>query len=175
MTRSQFLVALASVAAIADTPAPTFRGKRAHADYTHELSAPPVVIFPLLCPVREYEWIEEWKCDMIYSDSGVAEPGCIFQTGMAPAGRFTWYTTRYEPPLRIEFLIINPDLLTRLRLTLKRTANGSSLHWEREFTGLSEAGNATIGPWNVERDRVISQKLQYFVTTGKMLRKPARS
>jgi hypothetical protein len=27
------------------------------------------MIFPLLCPQREYDWIESWKCNIIYSKS----------------------------------------------------------------------------------------------------------
>ena len=42
------------------------------------LSGSPEQVFPLLCPTREYDWIETWQCELIYSDSGFAEPGCIF-------------------------------------------------------------------------------------------------
>jgi len=54
--------------------------KRTVKKHTILLHGKPEVLFPLLCPVREYEWIEPWKCDMIYSDSGFAEQDCIFQT-----------------------------------------------------------------------------------------------
>src|SRR5208283_1284485 len=39
-------------------------------------------VFPLLCPVREYEWFNDWKCTMVYSESGVAENNCVFYTKM---------------------------------------------------------------------------------------------
>jgi hypothetical protein len=45
-----------------------------------QLAAAPDKVFPLLCPTREYDWIEAWKCRMIHSDSGYAEPDCIFKT-----------------------------------------------------------------------------------------------
>ena len=41
-------------------------------------SASPEKIFPLLCPVREMDWIPEWAPKLVISDSGVMEPGCIF-------------------------------------------------------------------------------------------------
>jgi hypothetical protein len=43
--------------------------KRTLKKHTIVLEANPNAVFPLLCPVREYEWIESWKCDLIYSDS----------------------------------------------------------------------------------------------------------
>lgn len=41
--------------------------------HTIVLEAAPEGVFPLLCPVREYDWIEPWRCRMIYSQSGFAE------------------------------------------------------------------------------------------------------
>jgi hypothetical protein len=64
------------------------------------LDAPPDRIFPLLCPVREYDWIPTWSCDMIYSESGVAENDCVFATAFPEEGpRESWVVVRYEPPL----------------------------------------------------------------------------
>jgi hypothetical protein len=44
------------------------------------LNAPPEEVFPLLCPVREHEWLEGWQCEMIHTASGIAEKDCIFST-----------------------------------------------------------------------------------------------
>jgi hypothetical protein len=62
--------------------------KRAATTFTGHLSFPPDLVFPLLCPVREYEWLDGWECEMIYSTSGIAEDSCIFKT--AHAGRMIW-------------------------------------------------------------------------------------
>ena len=35
--------------------------------------ATPERVFPLLCPVLEYRWIPTWQCELLHSDSGVAE------------------------------------------------------------------------------------------------------
>ncbi len=37
--------------------------------------APPEQVFPLLCPVREADWVPDWRYRMIYSRTGVAEEG----------------------------------------------------------------------------------------------------
>ena len=34
------------------------------------LNAPPATVFPLLCPVREAEWVPGWTVRMIHSASG---------------------------------------------------------------------------------------------------------
>ncbi len=169
MKRLQFLAALGA-AAMAEIPVSGFRGKRAKTDYTHEVDAPPEKVFPLLCPVREYEWVEGWSCQMVFSESGVAEENCIFQRGGAPHGLSTWCVTRYEPPARIEFVVVSADMVTRLVITLERTGRGTRLHWMHLFTGLTDHGNAHIGDRTVEHDRALGEQLNYFLKTGKMLR-----
>jgi hypothetical protein len=55
------------------------------------IAADPQKVFPLLCPVREYEWIEPWQCRVRYSESGVAENNCIFETDFFHnGGREIW-------------------------------------------------------------------------------------
>ena len=44
-----------------------FKTQRAIKCHTLHLAAPTANVFPLRCPVREYEWIEPWSCDMGYS------------------------------------------------------------------------------------------------------------
>jgi hypothetical protein len=109
---------------------------------------------------------------MIFSESGVAEDNCIFRTARAPHGQSTWYVTRYEPPARIEFVVIAADMATRLSITLERTAEGTKLRWIRLFTGLNDEGNGNVGWWTVEKDREIGHRLEHFVSTGTMLRTP---
>lgn len=49
--------------------------------YVATINHPASEIFPLLCPTREYDWIEGWECDLLYSESGIAEQDCIFNAG----------------------------------------------------------------------------------------------
>ena len=46
--------------------------------YHHTVDAPPVKVFPLLCPKREYDWTEGWGCHIVYSQLGVPEKYCVF-------------------------------------------------------------------------------------------------
>ena len=166
--------ALMSLRAAQDTRAgaiPGFRGKRAGTEHVYEVSASPEVVFPLLCPVREYDWLDGWSCEMIYSGSGVAEENCIFRT-KSSFGPRTWNVNRYEPPARIDFVTFEPDyMVTRLTITLEPIGTDRTrLHWKRLFTGLSNAGNEGVGLWGVEREREIGRRLEYFLKTGTMLR-----
>ena len=140
-----------------------FSGNRRQTEFTHELNAPPEAVFPLLCPVREYDWLPGWSCELIYSDSGVAEKDCVFRTNPQPGGPSTWCTTIYEPPRRIEYLVVAQDSLTRLHVELEPTATGTRLRWTRLFTGLTERGNENLGWWTTERDGWIAQQLDRFL------------
>ena len=53
--------------------------------HTMLLEGTPESVFPLLCPIREYAWIEPWRCTLIYSESGYAEQDCVFQTDFPQA------------------------------------------------------------------------------------------
>jgi hypothetical protein len=51
----------------------------------HEpVDAPPADVFPLLCPVREYEWIEPWSCDMIFSGEWPGRKPCSLPDPISP-------------------------------------------------------------------------------------------
>lgn len=57
-----------------------FEARRVTYEFTPTNDAPPDRVFPLLCPVREAEWVPDWKYQLIYSQSGFAEEGCVFTT-----------------------------------------------------------------------------------------------
>jgi hypothetical protein len=45
--------------------------------YTQHIEARPEDVFPLLCPVREADWLAGWMdgLEMVHSGSGLAEDG----------------------------------------------------------------------------------------------------
>jgi hypothetical protein len=147
-------------------------GRRRVTDWASEIDATPEQVFPLLCPVREYEWLDGWTAEMVYSESGVAEDHCVFRTirGREVA---TWTVSRYEPPARIEFVRVTPDVeVCSLRISLERVPQGTRLRWVRVFTGLSDKGDQAIDAWSTSVDQALSEKIEYFVQHGTM--KPAR-
>ena len=52
--------------------------------YTQQLIAPPDRVFPLLCPVREAEWIDGWQPVLVLTLGGFAEADCVFTTDAEP-------------------------------------------------------------------------------------------
>ncbi|MGB8298543.1 MAG: hypothetical protein WCG85_24220 [Polyangia bacterium] len=132
-----------------DSPKGTngFLAKRLARRFTFDVDAPPSVVFPLLCPVREREWIEGWQADMVYSDSGFAENNCIFTSGNVLLGAALYVLSRYEPEQGIvEFVIFFPGkCVQKLDIVLEPKANGGThLTWSRLYTGLCPDGNALI-------------------------------
>lgn len=102
--------------------------------------------FSLLCPVREYDWIPNWSCEMVFSESGIAEDMCVFKTKFNPdEGEETWICTHYEKNSYIEYLHYLPNRITRLRIILiDDKPAGSDWKWEQDMVGLNESGNQFI-------------------------------
>src|SRR3954463_13441590 len=97
-------------------------GRRVTHEFIQTNPAPPNKVFSLLCPVREAEWVPGWNYQLIYSDSGVAEMGCVFTTipSDIPNAKLTWMTTDYDPAVyRIAYICIHPEhVLAELRIQL---------------------------------------------------------
>ena len=151
-------------------------GHRSTKTYSILLNGIPEQVFPLLCPVREYEWIENWQCELVSSDSGFAELDCVFKTRFPGDGpEDIWVVSRYEPPLLIEFVRINASRTIRFSISLKRTSDGTTeMIWTQILTGLSSEGDNLIKELsdNIFRDRVAlrGRQINYFLSTGQMLR-----
>jgi hypothetical protein len=131
-------------------------------------------VFPLLCPVREYDWIDYWSCEMVHSRSGVAEEDCIFRTCFPNQGLMTWVVSRYEPPTAIEFTCMVPDShVMRLKIALQPGGNATCLHWTRRLISMSEAGDARIAAYTPAAHTAMMSRvnalLVHYLATGTML------
>ena len=67
------------------------------------INAPVEIAFPLVCPVREYDWIPGWKCNLLYCPGGRNEKGVVFEEKMSSpfllnkiGGKTTWTTLLYD-------------------------------------------------------------------------------
>jgi hypothetical protein len=144
--------------------------------YTMKLNGTPDVVFPLLCPVREYEWIETWQCEMIYTKSGFAELDCIFKTNFPYEGpEEIWVVSKYEPPHLIEFARTNSLKSNRYSIELVPQNNGlTKAAWQQIITGLNDAGDIFVTEYQDEaykkRMQRLEKMLNYFLDTGKMLK-----
>jgi hypothetical protein len=104
-------------------------------------------LFPLLCPVLEYDWLPDWKCTMRWSESGVAEKDAIFTTREAFHRSAVWTAITYEPDDFIEYLVVSgTDEVVRLSIRLSETAPGAvDVTWTMLFTALSALGAHVVG------------------------------
>ena len=132
-------------------------------------------VFPLLCPVREYDWIDGWDCELVHSDSGIAEDNCIFHTSFPNEGPTeTWIVVRYEPHQRIEFIRMNEIRTIRYKIELTDNGDGTtSASWSQLITALNERGNEYMNRLSEEKYQILIKNLErminYYLETGKKL------
>ena len=79
-------------------------------EHVHRIDGTPAEVFPLLCPVREVDWIDGWAeaCTLVQTASGVAEEGCVFLTADHGRPDVTWVCTRHEPDHLVEYVRVWP-------------------------------------------------------------------
>lgn len=67
-------------------------------------------LFPLYCPIREFDYMRDWSCTMRYSRSGYAELNAIFQSGypFPPGMKATWVCTKYEKNEALTYTVFIP-------------------------------------------------------------------
>ena len=150
--------------------------RRVTHEYTQTNDAPPETVFPLLCPVREADWVPGWQYTMIYSKSGVAEAGCLFTTPNDDGTQTTWLVTEYDPArLRIGFAWVNQgQVAAQIEIYLKKNSKGATTAVIRyTYTGLSTAGNQEVERYD---KKLFEQKMQgweaainHYLRTGKAI------
>ena len=153
-----------------------FQATRVNHEYTQTNDALPEKVFPLLCPVREADWVPGWKHQLIYSESGFAEDGCVFSTPNEGGPETVWMVTHYDPAaFTIAFAWFQPGMIaTQLRITLEPAPGGrTSARINYIYTGLSPAGNAVLDRYTTEWFRSKMQSwetaINHFLRTGNLI------
>jgi len=153
-----------------------FEGKRVTHEYTQTNAAPPEKVFPLLCPVREADWVPGWQYRLVYSESGVAEYGCVFITPNEDGTETTWVVTDYDPAsFRIAFAWVNPGLVAaQIRISLsKKSPDSTHAHIRYSYTGLSPEGNREVKrfdeSWFQHKMQSWEAAINHYLQTGKRM------
>ena len=142
--------------------------------FTQHLAAEPSRVLPLLCPVREAEWIEGWDPLAVWTESGVAEPDCVFVTA-TEGENAVWFVTRHEPIQGfVEMLKVTPGVTAcRLTIRLVRDSEGTAASVTYSHTSLGPAGDEFVDGFTDEYYaqfmRDWESRLNHFLATGKML------
>jgi len=149
---------------------------RATRTYVQRLVAEPERVFPLLCPVREADWIEDWDPLAVFTNSGVAEQDCVFITAGQP-NNAVWYITRLEPEKGfVEMLKITPDVTAcKLTIQLRAVPEGSEAEVTYSHTSLGPRGDAFVASFTEEYYREFmrewEEQINHYLRHGRMLRK----
>ncbi|KJS13364.1 MAG: hypothetical protein VR67_05145 [Peptococcaceae bacterium BRH_c8a] len=153
-----------------------FKSQRTVKKFTQKLIAPPDKVFPLLCPTMEYKWIQPWKCQMIFSQSGYAENNCVFKTNFPQdIEPETWIVSQYEQNKTIQFIRFNSSLVIRHNIFLIDNGNSTTdAIIEQTITGLNEKGNKYVEGYTdeayFEEASILEKVLNYYLKTGEMLK-----
>ena len=150
--------------------------RRVTHEYTQTNDAPPEIVFPLLCPVREADWVPGWQYKMIYSKSGVAEAGCVFTTPNGDGTETTWLVTQYDPAtFRIAFSWVKPgQVAAQIAISLNKNPEGNTTALIRyAYTGLSATGNQEVErydqKWFEHKMKGWEAAINHYLRTGKAI------
>lgn len=141
--------------------------------YIQALEGTREEIFPLLCPVREKDWLQGWDYKMIYSESGYAEKGCMFETNNN-YGSYRWIMTKHDKVnFGIQFIkTIKEDIVVIIDIDLEEKSEKLT-HCEIQYTfiALGEAASDRMYKENTEDEfnnhmRKWEDSLNYFLKHG---------
>ena len=149
--------------------------------YTQRIHASPERVFPLLCPVREAEWLDGWTYELLRSASGYAEEGCVFRTTLPGEPETIWIVTRHEPGAgRVDFARVTAGrVATRLTVRVQAAGEGqSSVDITYELTPTSPEGERIVTGRHAEEAFHKSmawweRSMNHFLATGTILRETA--
>lgn len=147
-------------------------------EHVHRINGAPAEVFPLLCPVREADWIDGWaeQCTIVRTASGVAEEGCVFLTANRGRPDVTWTCTRYEPDRLVEYVRVWPgeEVVT---LTITVGAEGVDSRVDIRHAAVPLPGADTLAfddrwsersmaPWMHQWEL----SMNHYLATGELLR-----
>ena len=142
--------------------------------YTQNLDGPPDQVYPLLCPVREAEWVNGWHPRLVVTETGFAELDCVFITAAGPQEAI-WMVTRHEPENhRLELIKVIPGIVVgKIVIQLAPAPGGSTAEISYSFTSLGPDGDRVVSEFTQEHfDEFMltwETELNHFMATGERL------
>jgi len=150
--------------------------RRVQHSYTQSISGTPEQVFPLLCPLREADWIPGWATDWVISNSGVAEQDCIFQTPPRPGAggaASIWVITRHDADaFEVEMYKVTPEFTVgKLQISLSaKGETGTHAAISYEFTSLGPLGDNYLegftAQWYEKFMQVWEEQMNHYLETG---------
>ena len=160
------------------TISPSFKAKHITRSYEQTINADPARVFDLLCPVKEAEWLDGWDYTLLYSESGLAEEGCVFLSRQEGEKDTIWMITKRDVQnLEIEFVRATPESrIARLTIAVdEKAAKVSKVKITYLITALCEEGNKFLEAFtreNFEAGMKFWEKsMNHYLETGKKLKR----
>lgn len=132
-------------------------------------------IFPLLCPSKEYDWIDGWECDLLYSQSGIAELDCIFKCRVLNEKLDeTWVINSFTPNERVQFSILMEGCVLRWTITLFEQPDGTTVStWHMIITAFNDIGNQFLiensSDAFLAKMKVFEAMIKHYLDTGEKM------
>jgi len=148
--------------------------KRVKHTYIQQLNAPPERIFPLLSPQRNRDWSMGWDPAEVYNKTGIADPDCVFISGLTDDDAI-WYVTLFEEPeWQFEMAKVVPDVTSCvMQVKLSAVAYGTRARISYSHISMGEAGDRFIGMFTEAVYRQSMQewerRINYYLEFGKPL------
>ena len=166
----------------------SFEAKRMQVTQEGRIDAPVDRVFPLACPYEEYKWIDGWDCEILYSESGKVEDGCIFTERLsapllhdAEGGVTTWYAVLHDPDdFRLHFVLLTDISIIKYKIEMEAAADGATqATLDLVLTARNERGNAFIDGDGREKVSAmltgLGHMLKHYSETGAMLKLSAQA
>lgn len=160
-----------------------FQSKRIVSHHVEKIKASPEQVFPLLCPVEEYKWIDGWQYEMVYSDTGAVENNCVFKEEKTSPILYDlavpthWIVSLYDPEkYRIQFVLLAGTMaIAKVDVEIQGLGEKlSSIAWTFTITSLSEEANRIISASTEQKAKLIlsilGKSLKHYCETGELFR-----
>ncbi len=119
------------------------------------IKAPVGEVFPLVCPVMEYDWIPGWKCNIRYCPSGENEKDVVFREKMTSpyllnkiAGKTTWITLLQDRSKhRVHFRWINKISSSIFKIEMSPVdSSQTKCTFSLDLTIMKDRGTMVLNP-----------------------------
>ncbi len=154
-----------------------FISKRITLSYCQTIEATPEKVFPLICPVREAEWLEDWDYKMIYSKTGIAEEGAVFTTSYDGEEDTIWIITGHNSiKNEVEFVRVTPgSRVSTIRIKIReKDKKNSYVDITYVYTSFTKEGNKFIEEYTEDEFLAMvkhwENSVNYFLKTGEKLK-----
>jgi hypothetical protein len=155
-----------------------FKPKRITRTYCQIINSTPGTVFPLLCPVREAEWLDGWNYRMIYSRSGLVEEGAVFSTSHPGEEDTIWMVVNYNPEkFQVDFARVTPKSKTcLLKIAVRpKDEQHSFVDISYTYTAIAHEGNEFIAHFTesefLKAVTFWEKAMNVYLETGTMLKK----